>query len=92
MDVTAVVAYNDLVARGAASTLEESGLRTPEDMSVIGCDDISLDDLPVRRECVPGVTKGRSACCGTRFPWPGARRSAGRPGCCPRYGRCRGGR
>ncbi|WP_329576060.1 substrate-binding domain-containing protein [Streptomyces sp. NBC_01361] len=50
LDVTAVVAYNDLVARGAASALEESGLRVPDDMAVIGCDDISpLDDLPGSR-------------------------------------------
>ncbi|MFF1762766.1 LacI family DNA-binding transcriptional regulator [Streptomyces sp. NPDC058266] len=50
LDVTAVVAYNDLVARGAASALEESGVRVPEDMAVIGCDDISpLDDLPGSR-------------------------------------------
>ncbi|MFE4252356.1 LacI family DNA-binding transcriptional regulator [Streptomyces sp. NPDC056910] len=47
--VTAVVAYNDLVALGALTALEESGLRVPEDMSVIGCDDISLDDLPSSR-------------------------------------------
>ncbi|MFD3376624.1 MULTISPECIES: LacI family DNA-binding transcriptional regulator [unclassified Streptomyces] len=47
--VTAVVAYNDLVALGAVTALEESGLRVPEDMSVIGCDDISLDDLPSSR-------------------------------------------
>ncbi|MFD3584583.1 LacI family DNA-binding transcriptional regulator [Streptomyces sp. NPDC058683] len=48
-DVTAVVAYNDLVALGAVAALEESGLRIPDDMSVIGCDDISLDDLPHSR-------------------------------------------
>lgn len=47
--VTAVVAYNDLVALGAVAALEESGLRVPEDMSVIGCDDISVDDLPSAR-------------------------------------------
>ncbi|MFF4303676.1 substrate-binding domain-containing protein [Streptomyces sp. NPDC001601] len=48
-DVTAVVAYNDLVALGALAALEESKLRIPDDMSVIGCADISLDDLPGSR-------------------------------------------
>ncbi|MFJ4783636.1 LacI family DNA-binding transcriptional regulator [Streptomyces sp. NPDC088794] len=48
-DVTAAVAYNDLVATGAVAALEAAGLRIPEDMSVIGCDDISLDDLPGSR-------------------------------------------
>ncbi|AQW47084.1 alanine racemase [Streptomyces hygroscopicus] len=47
--VSAVVAYNDLVAFGAMAALEESGLRIPEDLSVIGCDDISVDDLPSSR-------------------------------------------
>jgi LacI family transcriptional regulator len=44
--VTAVIAYNDLVALGAMAALEEAGQRVPEDYSVIGCDDISIDHLP----------------------------------------------
>ncbi|MGW7619267.1 substrate-binding domain-containing protein [Streptomyces antimycoticus] len=47
--VSAVVAYNDLVAFGAMAALEESGPRIPEDLSVIGRDDISVDDLPSSR-------------------------------------------
>lgn len=31
------------------TALEKSGLHVPEDMSVIGCDDISLYDLPSSR-------------------------------------------
>jgi DNA-binding LacI/PurR family transcriptional regulator len=31
---------NDLIAMGAMSALEESGVRVPEDVSVIGIDDI----------------------------------------------------
>ncbi|MFE2448035.1 substrate-binding domain-containing protein [Streptomyces sp. NPDC059426] len=38
-----------VVAFGAMAALEESGLRIPEDLSVIGCDDISVDDLPSSR-------------------------------------------
>jgi len=37
---TAVFAQNDRIARGAISALHEAGLRVPEDVSVIGYDDI----------------------------------------------------
>src|SRR5579883_922269 len=39
---TAVFAYNDLSAIGAIHSLREAGLRVPEDVSVIGFDDIPL--------------------------------------------------
>lgn len=35
---TAVIAYNDLVALGALHQLRQMGVRVPEDMAVIGCD------------------------------------------------------
>ena len=35
---TAVIAYNDLVALGAMHQLRRMGLRIPEDIAVIGCD------------------------------------------------------
>ena len=35
---TALVAFNDLVALGAMKQLKQMGLRLPEDMAVIGCD------------------------------------------------------
>ena len=37
---TAVFAQNDRIARGAISMLHEAGLRVPQDISVIGYDDI----------------------------------------------------
>ena len=37
---TAVFAQNDRIARGAISALHEAGLRVPEDVSIIGYDDI----------------------------------------------------
>lgn len=42
-DATAIVSYNDLVALGALARLRELGVAVPEQMSVIGFDDISLD-------------------------------------------------
>ena len=39
-DFTAVFAYNDIAAIGAIRALQEAGLRVPEDVSVIGFDDI----------------------------------------------------
>jgi DNA-binding LacI/PurR family transcriptional regulator len=39
---TAVFASNDLTAIGAMGAIAEAGLRVPDDISVIGCDDIQL--------------------------------------------------
>ena len=39
---TAVLASNDLTAIGALQTLRAHGLRVPEDISLIGFDDIAL--------------------------------------------------
>ena len=38
----AVFAHNDLSAAGAMSALREAGLRVPEDVAVVGFDDIPL--------------------------------------------------
>lgn len=46
---TAVTCYNDLVALGLCRALVELGIRVPEDLSVVGFDDIGfLDYLPLR--------------------------------------------
>jgi LacI family transcriptional regulator len=39
---TAVIAYNDMVALGAMDAIKQKGLSIPEDISVVGFDDISL--------------------------------------------------
>jgi DNA-binding LacI/PurR family transcriptional regulator len=39
-DFTALYAYNDLSAIGAVRAIREKGLRVPEDISVVGFDDI----------------------------------------------------
>lgn len=48
---TAILAYNDLMAIGAIHALFDAGLRVPEDVSVIG-----FDDLIVGRACRPKLT------------------------------------
>ncbi|GAA1588768.1 LacI family DNA-binding transcriptional regulator [Kribbella sancticallisti] len=42
-EVTAILTYNDLVALGALSRLNELGVSVPAQYSVVGFDDISLD-------------------------------------------------
>lgn len=39
LPITAVVAYNDFIAAGAISILDENNIATPDDISVIGFDD-----------------------------------------------------
>ncbi len=41
-DITALFAINDMAAIGAIRAVSECGYSVPEDISVIGCDDISL--------------------------------------------------
>ena len=48
---TAFVAYNDMVALGVMQALQKHQLRVPEDVSVIGFDDIEFS-----RVCAPGLT------------------------------------
>ncbi len=48
---TAVLAYNDIIAIGAMDAIKQHGLSIPENISVIGFDDISL-----AREVVPSLT------------------------------------
>ena len=40
LSITAVVAYNDAMAAGAISVLADNGLKVPEEVSVVGFDDI----------------------------------------------------
>jgi LacI family transcriptional regulator len=48
---TAVFAANDNVAVGALQALREAGLRVPQDMSVVG-----YDDIPLAAEVTPALT------------------------------------
>lgn len=43
-DLTAVVCINDLMALGSMKAIREKGLRIPEDISVVGCDNIIFSE------------------------------------------------
>ncbi|HEX2207952.1 MAG TPA: LacI family DNA-binding transcriptional regulator [Longimicrobium sp.] len=61
---TAITCYNDLVALGLCRALAELGIRVPDDVSVIGFDDIALlEFLPMRLTTVrmPKAEMGRRA-------------------------------
>ena len=44
---TALFAYNDISAIGAMRAFQEAGLRIPQDVSVVGFDDISLASFSI---------------------------------------------
>jgi len=44
-DIDAVVAYNDVVAIGALEALAAAGRRVPDEVAVVGCDDVRLASL-----------------------------------------------
>jgi len=61
---TAVVVANDLMALGAMQELKAAGLRVPQDMSIVGFDDISfasLSEPALTTVCSPRLEIGRRA-------------------------------
>ncbi|PJG83518.1 substrate-binding domain-containing protein [Caviibacterium pharyngocola] len=50
-DLTAVVAYNDSMAAGAISVLNENNINVPKQFSIIG-----FDDMPIARYLIPKLT------------------------------------
>ena len=44
---TALFAYNDISAIGAMRAFQEAGLRVPEDVSIVGFDDISIASFSI---------------------------------------------
>ncbi|GAB3561552.1 LacI family DNA-binding transcriptional regulator [Amycolatopsis endophytica] len=61
---TAAIAYNDLIALGTLQRLHVAGIRLPDEISLIGCDDIFGADLAVPALTTiagPTATLGRCA-------------------------------
>jgi LacI family repressor for deo operon, udp, cdd, tsx, nupC, and nupG len=61
---TAVVVANDLMALGAMQQFKAAGLRVPEDISIVGFDDISfatLSEPALTTVCSPRAEIGRRA-------------------------------
>lgn len=61
---TAVFCYNDMTAIGALKTIRDRGLRTPEDISLVGFDDLPLGlylDPPLTTVRQPKQDMGRMA-------------------------------
>jgi len=64
-DLTALLAGNDKMAIGAIAGLKAAGKRVPDDVSVIGCDDIhqgEFCDPPLTTVHTPIYDMGRAAC------------------------------
>jgi len=64
-DLTALMAGNDKMAIGAIAGLKAAGRRVPDDVSVIGCDDIhqgEFCDPPLTTVHTPIYDMGRAAC------------------------------
>jgi len=63
-EITAVVCHNDLLALGALQAAKQSGLPIPQDMSVVGIDDIftaRYSDPPLTTLAIPRVEAGALA-------------------------------
>ena len=61
---TAVVVANDMMALGAMQEFKAAGLKIPQDISIVGFDDIafaSLSEPPLTTICSPRVEIGRRA-------------------------------
>jgi LacI family transcriptional regulator len=61
---TAVVVANDMMALGLMKEFHERGLHVPDDISIVGFDDIAFAELsnpPLTTVCLPRVELGRKA-------------------------------
>ena len=61
---TAIIAFNDLMALGVLARLGERGLRVPEEISVVGFDDIRMAEMaspPLTTVAAPAAEAGRAA-------------------------------
>ena len=62
--LTAIVAFNDMMAIGAMQCLNKQGIKIPEDISIIGYDDIADAErqyIPLTTIRIPSLDEGRQA-------------------------------
>ncbi len=76
-DFTALFAFNDIAAFGAIRALHEAGLRVPDDVSVIGFDDVlsapfSIPSLTTIRQPLREMGKAGAECLLSRINHPKA--------------------
>jgi DNA-binding LacI/PurR family transcriptional regulator len=63
-DATAIVAFNDLMALGVLSRLAALGVRVPDKISVVGCDDVLYAAMcapPLTTVAMPMAAAGQAA-------------------------------
>jgi DNA-binding LacI/PurR family transcriptional regulator len=57
---TAVICFDDVIAIGVVKALMEAGLNVPEDLSIIGFDDIELNTFPLTTVSIPTYEAGKA--------------------------------
>lgn len=55
---TAIIAYNDAMAMGAILALKNNDVTIPDDMSIIGCDDLPFGSFTIPRLTTVGINIG----------------------------------
>ncbi len=63
-EITAIAAFNDMMAIGAIKWLNEQGIKIPEEISVVGYDDINdaqLQAIPLTTIRIPSLDEGQRA-------------------------------
>jgi LacI family transcriptional regulator len=81
-EFTAVVCHNDMMAIGAMQAAHDAGLRVPEDLSVVGIDDIfasSVVEPPLTTLALPRMEMGEVALNALREESETVRRAVVRP-------------
>ncbi|GAB2717593.1 LacI family DNA-binding transcriptional regulator [Paenibacillus thermoaerophilus] len=57
---TALICFDDVIAMGVIKALEQSGLKVPDDLSVIGFDDIDMMLFPLTTVSIPTYEAGKT--------------------------------
>ncbi|MGG1599689.1 LacI family DNA-binding transcriptional regulator [Paenibacillus naphthalenovorans] len=57
---SAIICFDDVIAIGAVKALLEAGLQVPEDVSVVGFDDIELTTFPLTTVSIPTYEAGKA--------------------------------